>query len=60
MARNTALIWVIAIVITLASAVYQRMTGPTYELKGSVQLAGETISYELLVRVGNRVPRKVV
>ncbi len=48
MAKNTALIWVIAVVITLTSAVYQRMTGPTYEFKGSVQLAGETISYELL------------
>lgn len=47
MAVRTTLIWVIAVIITLASAVYQRRTGPTYEVKDSVQLAGETISYEL-------------
>ena len=47
MAQKTTLIWIIAVVITLVSAVYQRKTGPTYEIKGSVQIAAETISYEL-------------
>ncbi len=33
-------IWVLAIVLTLASAVYQRMTGPTYPARGTVELGG--------------------
>lgn len=45
MARKTALIWIIAIAITLSSAVYQRRTGPTYEIRGDFDLAGQTISY---------------
>ncbi len=31
----------------MSAAIYQRRTGPTYEVRGSIQLAGETISYEL-------------
>ena len=30
-----------------SAAIYQRRTGPTYEVRGSTELAGETISYEL-------------
>ena len=33
--------WLIAIIITLAAAYYQRTTGPTYPLKGSFTLAGK-------------------
>ncbi|MFC1500508.1 hypothetical protein ACFL6T_05795 [Candidatus Zixiibacteriota bacterium] len=47
MALKTALIWTIAVVITLASAVYQRMTGPTYPVSGDFELAGETVSFEM-------------
>lgn len=36
-----ACIWVLAVVITLASAVWQRTTGPTHPLRGSVELGGE-------------------
>jgi len=45
--RNVA-IWILAIVITLASAVYQRLTGPTYPVEGEAEVAGSPISYELL------------
>jgi hypothetical protein len=41
------LFWFLAVVITLASAVYQRMTGPTYPLKGSTVVDGTEIRYEL-------------
>ncbi|MBP1659391.1 MAG: hypothetical protein H6P95_583 [Candidatus Aminicenantes bacterium] len=41
------LFWFLAVVITLASAVYQRMTGPTYPLKGRVVVAGAEVKYEL-------------
>jgi len=46
-AMKTALIWTIAVVITLSSAVYQRRTGPTYEIRGDFDLAGETIPYRM-------------
>lgn len=41
-------LWVAAILITLALVIYQRSTGPTYPLKGDVEIAGETISFKLL------------
>lgn len=41
------LFWFLAVVITLGSAYYQRKTGPTYELSGTVELAGRTIPYHL-------------
>ena len=45
--QNIAL-WLIAIVITVSSAVYQKTTGPTYPIKGEVQINDTTISYKLL------------
>ena len=41
------LLWVIAVVVTLASAAYQRMTGPTYPVRGHVVLGGTEIDYRL-------------
>lgn len=37
--------WLIAILITLASAYYQRTTGPTYPLKGSFALEGQNLTF---------------
>ncbi|MDP8206675.1 MAG: hypothetical protein P9L92_08445 [Candidatus Electryonea clarkiae] len=42
------LIWLLAFVLTLASAVYQRLTGPTHPARGTIEIAGEKISYKLL------------
>jgi len=39
--------WAIAVLITLASAVYQRMTGPTYPFRGKVNIDGSDIKYGL-------------
>jgi len=39
--------WVLAFVVTAAAAVYQRVTGPTYPLKGEVFIGGESVSYKL-------------
>jgi len=41
------LFWTLAVVVTLISAVYQRMTGPTYPLKGKAVVAGTEVRYEL-------------
>ncbi|MDH7512434.1 MAG: hypothetical protein QHH14_05765 [Clostridiales bacterium] len=41
------LFWLLAVLITLASAVYQRLTGPTYPLRGKAAVAGEEIRFKL-------------
>ncbi len=41
------LFWFFAVIITLASAVYQRITGPTYPLHGKVTLGDAEIKYKL-------------
>lgn len=41
------LIWLLAILITLSAAIYQRLTGPTHPYRGTAQLAQETIKYRL-------------
>ncbi|MFH0990897.1 MAG: hypothetical protein V1799_12860 [bacterium] len=44
--KQTILLWVLAFTITAASAIYQRMTGPTHPLSGSFDLAGKTYSFK--------------
>lgn len=43
--KKTILFWILAFVITIVSAVYQRMTGPTHPVSGSVNIDGKNISY---------------
>jgi hypothetical protein len=43
---RSALLWILAVVITLASAYYQRKTGPTYLLAGHATLGTSTIAYK--------------
>lgn len=45
--KRTLLLWTIALAITVASAIYQRLTGPTYPLKVEVQFNHRTISFSL-------------
>lgn len=42
------LIWVFSVIFTLIIAVYQKMTGPTYPVRGSVNLSGQTIKFSLI------------
>lgn len=41
-------LWFIAVLITIGSAIYQRMTGPTYPVHGHVLLDSTQISFKLL------------
>jgi hypothetical protein len=41
------LLWVLAFIITAGSAVYQRVTGPTYAVNGNTRLGGSVISFTL-------------
>lgn len=43
---KSLLFWLLALIITISSAVYQRMTGPTYPLSGKVQLGENQIPYK--------------
>ena len=41
------LYWTIAVIITLSAAVYQRMTGPTYEKSIDAEINGTEYSFDL-------------
>jgi len=41
------LLWVLAFLITLGAAVFQRLTGPTYPLRGRAEVSGLTVGYRL-------------
>jgi len=45
--RSTGL-WVLALILMLSAAVYQRHTGPTYRLRGSYTAGDETLDYKLI------------
>jgi hypothetical protein len=45
--KRSVWLWIIALLITLASARWQRMTGPTHELSGTATLGGSAIHYVL-------------
>jgi hypothetical protein len=45
--RRSAVLWIFALLITLASAVYQRMTGPSYPARGKTTLGLREVKYRL-------------
>lgn len=45
--KRSIILWLLAFVLTVATAVYQRLTGPTYPLTGDLNLNGEVIHYSL-------------
>lgn len=45
---TTLLLWALAFVITIAAAIYQKTTGPTYPVKGNVAINGNDYDYKLL------------
>lgn len=42
-----ALLWTLAVLITVGTGVFQRLTGPTYPLKGRADVSGQKVSYRL-------------
>ncbi|MGB9697534.1 MAG: hypothetical protein ACP5P3_09300 [Ignavibacteria bacterium] len=45
--RWAIFLWIIAFLITIIAAYWQRLTAPTYPLKGKILLSNEEISYNL-------------
>jgi hypothetical protein len=43
----SVLLWVAAFLMTAASLVYQRTTGPTYPVRGKTELGGATVPFKL-------------
>jgi len=42
------LLWLLAVVITVAAVLYQRMTGPTYPVKGALVTQSQDYKYKLI------------
>lgn len=45
---RSVLLWTLAVVLMLSAGVYQRLTGPTYELRGSYTVGDEVVDYRLV------------
>jgi len=45
---RTTILWIFALAFTLALAFWQETTGPTYPIRGSAELAGVKVPFELL------------
>lgn len=45
--KRTITFWILALLITLGSVVYQRATGPTYPINGKIILDGKDVKYSL-------------
>jgi len=46
--KKSILLWVITVIVTVSTMVYQRATGPTYPKKVKVELAGKEYKFKLL------------
>ncbi|MCB2220567.1 MAG: hypothetical protein KQI35_09245 [Bacteroidetes bacterium] len=57
---KTALIWIFSILFTLSLAVYQRLTGPTYPVRGSLEIAGQKVKYRLIRSEESIEPAEVI
>ena len=57
--KKNAILWIVAIILTLALVVYQRATGPTYPVKGDKEIENETIHFKLLRTQGGTVEAPV-
>ena len=45
---KSILFWIFSVIFTLAIAAYQRTTGPTYPVRGKVEIGQEKIKYRLI------------
>jgi hypothetical protein len=41
-------LWIVAFLLMLGAGVYQRLTGPTHPMRGSIEVAGESVTYRLV------------
>jgi len=48
MKYRSQLLWIFTVIFTLSIAVYQRMTGPTYPVRGTTLIDGSHVEFKLL------------
>ncbi|HMM11598.1 MAG TPA: hypothetical protein PKE03_05845 [Bacteroidales bacterium] len=46
--KKNILLWITAFLLMALMAIWQRSTGPTYPVRGSIELKGETVKYRLI------------
>jgi hypothetical protein len=56
---KSVLYWIFAVVFTVLVAEYQKMTGPTYPVKGKVVLNKQEIKYQLIRTAENEANAKI-
>lgn len=57
---KSVLLWIFAILFTITIAVYQKMTGPTYPLKGKISIEQSEIKYKLLRSAESDGPARII
>ena len=57
--RKGILLWIFAAIFTLVIAVYQRTTGPTYPVKGKIELNQKNIHYKLIRSADSDGPARI-
>lgn len=56
---KSVLLWILAFILMLASATYQRLTGPTHPKRGKIEIEGQTIKFRLLRSQENHENAKI-
>ncbi len=51
--------WILAVLITLSAALYQRMTGPSYPFRTKIELQGSVFKYKLARSHGGETDLKI-
>lgn len=57
---KSAVLWIFAVIFTISIAIYQRMTGPTYPLKGKIEINNSEIKYKLLRSADCDGPARII
>lgn len=56
---NSILWWIAALVFTLSLATYQRLTGPTYPVRGKITIENHDLSFKLIRSANSDVPAEI-
>ena len=57
--KKQSIIWILAVLVTITTAIYQRRTGPTKPVKHSTEIAGEVVSARLPRSHGGATDREI-
>ncbi len=61
MLKKSYILWIFSVILTLIFVIYQKKTGPTYPIKGKLEINGSVVSYKFYRSqdVGISVPVKI-